>query len=139
VQVQPTSPFHGRLQGGEQLLQVDDVRIAAKTGDEVGALLRGAPGSEVRLYVRGGKGPGAAAEGARQDVQGGVDDASLFATNMEPPGKQTPLSSAAPGGPLPPGEQAAVSSEQGQGQVDMASAYLPPPAYPKKDGGCAIQ
>ena len=52
MQVQPTSPFCGRLRGQEQLLQVDGVRCTSKTGEEVGGLLRGAPGSEVRLYVK---------------------------------------------------------------------------------------
>ena len=72
--MQPTSPFHGRLQGGEQLLQVDDVRIAAKTSDEVGALLRGAPGSEVRLYVRQGPTlqlPAGAEQGVVEEGTGG--------------------------------------------------------------------
>ena len=49
--VQPTSPFHGKLQTGQQLLQVDDVRVSSKTADEISALLKGDPGTEIRLYV----------------------------------------------------------------------------------------
>ena len=137
--MQPTSPFHGRLQGQEQLLQVDDVRIAAKTAGEVGALLRGAPGSEVRLYVRGQGTRAPPAEGAQQEMQGGVDETSLFNTNKMLGKPAPPLSSVAPGGPSPPDGQAEAPSTQGQGQVDMSSAYRPPPAYQKPDGGCAIQ
>ena len=87
------------------------------------------PDSEVRLYVRRGQADWPPAqEAAHQDVQGGVDETSLFAN--EGAARISPAH-AAPGGPLP-------SEAMAEAQADMTSAYIPPPAYPHKPG-CAVQ